>query len=329
MKKRDRTRSRPSVLTPKEMERRDRQRAAAIKWQGMPPGMTEALAQKFEKHLGEGKTITDLTTPKSGSFLVPSSRFHKHCELNPIWSEHVTRLSRASVSKKSKLTSAKGNATKKFCLKGLHRMTKANVLVDKDGGRRCRACCYIAMAGKPLTPEIVERIKEAILGGASFGQICQGKPVGGGPTDRSLYIVTAAKLRRQRKIDPEFDAFVNKHFASSNSIGQILRHNRDLPEEFKPTVIAVARLKHKIKATGSIKSSVRTRPCTSSPEMAPIWNASTTQLAPRGNACGISTIFGRIMIWPSRRDLRWTPDEDDLLRELARSGEAPEKYPGA
>ena len=27
------------------------------------------------------------------------------------------------------------------------------------------------------------------------------------------------------------------------------------------------------------------------------------------------------MIGPSRRDLRWTPDEDDLLRELARAGE--------
>jgi DNA-binding NarL/FixJ family response regulator len=28
------------------------------------------------------------------------------------------------------------------------------------------------------------------------------------------------------------------------------------------------------------------------------------------------------MIPPSRRDLRWTPDEDDLLRDMAQSGES-------
>jgi DNA-binding CsgD family transcriptional regulator len=28
------------------------------------------------------------------------------------------------------------------------------------------------------------------------------------------------------------------------------------------------------------------------------------------------------MIGPSRRDLRWTPDEDELLREMAGAGES-------
>jgi hypothetical protein len=111
------------------------------------------------------------------------------------------------------------------------------------------------MPGNPMTAEMVERIKEAIINGASFDQICHGRPIGGGPVDRSLSITTAAKFQRQRQIDPDFDAFVNEHFASSNSIGQTLRHNRDLPPELKRTVVAVARLKHKIKA--SEKSGIR------------------------------------------------------------------------
>jgi len=99
-----------------------------------------------------------------------------------------------------------------------------------------------------MKAELVDQIKKAIRHGASFGQICHGDPIGGGPTDRSLVLTTAAKFQRQRQIDPDFDAFVNEHFASSNSIGQTLRHNRDLPPELKQTVVAVARLKHKIKA---------------------------------------------------------------------------------
>jgi hypothetical protein len=102
--------------------------------------------------------------------------------------------------------------------------------------------------GKPIAAEMVERIKEAILGGALFNQICHGIPIGGGPRDPSLYLVKAEKLQQLRRLDPDFDAFVNRYFASSNSIGQILRYNRDLPPELKPTVIAVARLKQKIKA---------------------------------------------------------------------------------
>jgi hypothetical protein len=94
---------------------------------------------------------------------------------------------------------------------------------------------------------MIERIKEAIVGGASFNQICDGIPIGGGPRDPSLYLVKAEKLQHLRRLDPDFDAFVTKHFAVSNSIGQTLRHAGELPPEFKPTVIAVARLKHKIK----------------------------------------------------------------------------------
>jgi hypothetical protein len=210
--------------------------------------MSAALAGRFERRLIAGKTFKDLTNPQSKSFIVPDSRFKKHCKLNPIWADRVKELNKASITKKWKLTSGHGNATKKFCLRGLHRMTKANVLIDGVGHRRCRACRYISMPGHPMTAESLDQIKEAIRQGASFAQICHGKPIGGGPRDSSLSLTTAAKFQRQRRIDPDFDAFVNEYFASSNSVGQILRHHRDLPAEMKPTLIAVGRLKHKIKA---------------------------------------------------------------------------------
>ncbi len=255
--KRDRTRPRPAKLTPREIWHRDRMRASALKWAGLPPGMSPALARKFEQSLEDDKTIKDLTAPQSSFYLVPESRFKKHCEINPAWAQNIFELNKASITKKRKTTSGHGLARKKFCLRGLHRMTKDNVLIDGVGHRRCKACRYTSMAGKPMTAEMVDQIKEAIINGASFGQICHGAPIGGGPVDRSLVITSAAKFQRQRKLDPDFDALVNKHFASSNIIGQIARHvrrghkkentNSVLPPEMKPTVIAIGRLRHRLR----------------------------------------------------------------------------------
>jgi len=81
--------------------------------------MSVALAERFEKRLIAGKTFKDLTNPQSKSFIVPDSRFKKHCKSNPIWAERVKELNKASITKKWKLTSGHGNATKKFCLRGL------------------------------------------------------------------------------------------------------------------------------------------------------------------------------------------------------------------
>ncbi|MCK1562434.1 hypothetical protein IVB08_00210 [Bradyrhizobium sp. 173] len=226
-------------------------RKASRKWWAMAPGMTIALARRFELGMTRGNTVKDLTSPGRKTYVVPESRYRVHCRLHPIWAKRIAKLNAASISKKHKETSGHGNATKKYCLRNLHRMTKANVLIDGVGHRRCRACRYISMAGKPMPADKVEQIKAAIVDGATFNQVCWGHPAGGGKRDPSLILTTAAKFQRQRRVDPDFDAFVTKHFEVSCFIGQSLRYNRDAPEEMKPTLLLVAKLRHKIKASGA------------------------------------------------------------------------------
>jgi hypothetical protein len=246
MKKRDRTRPRPADLSAKEKSRRDRQREAALKWSGVPPGIPPELVRQFDKLLNAGKTIKDLTDATSESFVVPASRFQKHCSLHPEWSVAVRKLSDANASKKKKDNHHRSAATREFCLKGLHRMEGHNLMVD-PGRRRCRACFNARIQGRPMTAETISRIKSALESGASLGQILWGKPVGGGRVDRSLIITTSGKFYHQCKIDAAFATLVDQHIADSNSVGQTVRLYRELPAEMKPTLIAVARLRHKIK----------------------------------------------------------------------------------
>jgi hypothetical protein len=134
-------------------------------------------------------------------------------------------------------------------------MKGRNLMVVRraSGGmiRFCRSCRDAARGAKPITPEIMNRIKEALERGASIGEITKGFPTGGGPVDRRLYICEHERMLRQRKIDPEFDSLIKKHMAASISVGLALHHAKDLPPEFKPTIIAVARLKHRIKTIGT------------------------------------------------------------------------------
>ena len=257
MKKRDRTRPRPADPSAKEKSRRDRQREAALKWSGVPPGIPPELVRQFDKLLNAGKTIKDLTDATSESFVVPASRFQKHCSLHPEWSVAVRKLSDANASKKKKDNHHRSVATREFCLKGLHRMEGHNLMVD-PGRRRCRACFNARIQGKPMTADMMIRIKSALEGGASLAEILHGVPIGGGRRDRSLIITTSGKFNYQRKIDPAFDSFVKQHIADSNSVGQSVRFARDgnrrqkspnavLPPEIRPVIIAAARLKYRLK----------------------------------------------------------------------------------
>jgi len=111
------------------------------------------------------------------------------------------------------------------CLKGLHPMSKDNVSIHK--GRRCCIACRRIAAANPsmtsMTPDVVEKIKNALQDSATIGQICQGKPAGGGKRDSKLILVRANVLYRYRQLNPEFDRFVVEAIADSNSVGQKLR----------------------------------------------------------------------------------------------------------
>jgi hypothetical protein len=252
--KRDRTRPRPAGLTPKEIAHRDRLREVALKWRGMPPGMPQALARQFERKANDGKTIKDLTDINSESYIVPNSRFRKHCDLNPAWGSKIRKLSDANAAKKKKLSNGRSIATREFCLKGLHPMKGHNLMID-PGRRRCRACFMARMHGKPMTAETMDRLKNAIKDGTPLAEFLHGKPLGGGRKDRSLVITTPAKFYHQREIDPEFASLVDKHITTSNVVGQLARRVRcghkkqktdaALSPEMRPTVIAMARLRHR------------------------------------------------------------------------------------
>jgi hypothetical protein len=259
--KRDRTRPRPPGLAPKEIAHRDRLREVALKWMGKPPGMPKALAQKFEREAKGGKTIKDLTDINSKSYIVPNSRFRKHCDLNPAWGKRMYRLSAANSGKKKSANSKRGVATRKMCLRGLHPMKGHNLMLDINDGRprrRCRACFTARLHGKPMTAEMMERLKTALRGGASLGEILWGRPMGGGPKDRSLAITTPGKFYHQRRVDPDFDAFVEEHIADSNSRGFIARQVRTglkkkksdavLPPELRPTIVVMAAVRGRLRA---------------------------------------------------------------------------------
>lgn len=228
-------------------------READLKWRRMAPGMTPKLSKMFElRMLRQGKTIKDLTDRNSSSYLVPNSRYKVHCALDPLWARRVAKLNRANISRKRRETNGKRAATKHYCLKGLHRMTGRNIFIDpKDRRRRCRACLYERGAGRPMTAEHVEQVKAAVLNGATFNQMCNGRPAGGGPIDRSLVIVKGQKLQQQRRLDPELDAFLTKHFEGNDHVGQLLRYNKDASEEVKTTLRLIGKIRHRIKSTGA------------------------------------------------------------------------------
>lgn len=178
MKKRDRTRPRPANITAEDAARRDKIRIGRLRWLGKPPGLPPWMVERVERRMAKGRTIEDLTRGVSKFYMVTYTRFNKHCELNPQWGERIFKLNKASITKKKKRKSI-GNRllTQEVCLKGLHPMKGNNLIVYKNGHRRCREC-------------------------------------------RTL----------------------------TDSIYHMIRHNRDLLPEMKPTLVAVAKLKHKLKA---------------------------------------------------------------------------------
>lgn len=223
------------------------------KWRNMAPGMPPRLVMLFERRMKtKGETIKDLTEPSRETYVVPMSRFRVHCGLQPAWAKQVAMLNKVNVSRKKRENSGMRRRTQEFCYKGLHRMTGDNlIIINAIGHRRCKICADAASAGRPMPPEKVEEIRAAAVAGATFQQMCNGIPAGGGRRDRSLIITTSKKLQRQRKLDPEFDAFVSKHFKANCFIGQLLRHNKDAPEEVKEMLRLIGKIRHKVKASGA------------------------------------------------------------------------------
>jgi hypothetical protein len=122
----------------------------------------------------------------------------------------VRKLSWENFKKKSRESSYWRRRTAEMCLKGLHPMTGANVRIDPSRGRRCCLACRNYARDNPprMTSLAIGKVKQALEAGATTGQVCFGRPVGGGKIDRRLILTTTHKFYQQRRLDPELDRFV-------------------------------------------------------------------------------------------------------------------------
>jgi hypothetical protein len=78
-----------------------------------------------------------------------------------------------------------------------------------------------------MSVETAEKVKRALWGGASIGQITSGKPAGGGEHNRNLIIASFKIIKRYRQENPEFDRLVIEMTKDNNRRGQMLRRQRE------------------------------------------------------------------------------------------------------
>jgi hypothetical protein len=136
-------------------------------------------------------------------------RFKAYCEVHPEYAREVLPLAAAN-QKAANLRKGDRLRTTPHCRSGIHLMVGDNVLIDGTHGRkRCLACRRASSARAPaMQPEVVEKVRSALQSGTTIGQICFGKPIGGGKIDRKLVLTGFKVLKRYRRENPEFDRFV-------------------------------------------------------------------------------------------------------------------------
>jgi hypothetical protein len=189
--------------------------------------MSQEEADAFMDALRDGRTLRRITGGgKFGRAIASLTGFKKHCKLNPEWGIEARRL--AAINAKA-ADSAKGayGRSMTVCRRGLHPLTADNILYDGKM-RRCRECRRLNNLRAPvMEPSVVLAVTRALEGGATLGQICQGKPVGGGKVNRKLVLTRYKVLKRHRQGHPEFDRFVIQATAQNNFIGQRIRYARE------------------------------------------------------------------------------------------------------
>jgi hypothetical protein len=154
----------------------DRQRASALRWRGMPPGIPPEMANEFVAKLKAGSTIRKLTGGgELGPAMVSYDRFKKHCEQNPVWAAEARAISDAN----SKL--AKGSRLRNLthCRRG-HPFSGANLYIFPSGKERgCRTCMnYRDKFNRRMSEDQARRVVEALRQGETIATIT----TGGSPT---------------------------------------------------------------------------------------------------------------------------------------------------
>jgi hypothetical protein len=196
-----------------------------------PRHMTPEQTNAAMAALSEGRTLRRFTGGgKLGPAIASLKKFNKHCALYPEWGAEAQRIAKINAKAADILksvNSAKRRQTQEVCLKGLHPMKGDNLMIHK-GRRACLACWQHHAAHPPIHSilPVLDLIKDGLRRGISLGQICHGRPTGGGKVNRRLVRVRPNVFYRYRQLNPEFDQFVREALTGSNSRGQKIRYTR-------------------------------------------------------------------------------------------------------
>jgi len=194
-----------------------------------PRLMTPAQATTFMSRLRAGESVRRLTSGSKevGKALATPNKFKNHCVAYSEWGAEAKRFAIINANILKSVNSAKRKRTQEVCLKGLHPMKGDNLMIHK-GRRACLACWRHHASHPPINSilPVLDQIKDDLRRGISLGQICQGRPTGGGKIDRSLMRVRPNVFYRYRELNPDFDKFVLEALAGSNSRGQKIRWTR-------------------------------------------------------------------------------------------------------
>jgi hypothetical protein len=199
----------------------------------LPPRlMSPTQASAFMARLQAGESVRRMTCGSKdvGKALVTRNKYKKHCAAYPQWGAEVERLAKINTKAADilkSINSAKRRKTQEVCLKGLHPMKGDNLMIHK-GRRACLACWRHHASHPPIHSilPVLDQIKNDLRRGISLGQICHGRPTGGGKVDHSLILVRPNVFYRYRDLNPDFDRFVRESLAGSNSRGQKIRWTR-------------------------------------------------------------------------------------------------------
>lgn len=193
--------------------------------------MPRSTIKAIEALVKAGGTITDAY--KAG--MVNSVRLCRYCKDHPAWEAKIRKQSEANGRRKKSLNSGHRNGT--HCKRGHLLPKKPNCMSRGRMYRRCQKCALEAdkLGGGAVQPELIQEVEAKIAAGATQRSM-----------RHALKFYAFKKLCRE---NPKLDAIFKKNIAANSSVGQVLRYARErgLPPELEPTLIAVARLKHKIK----------------------------------------------------------------------------------
>lgn len=207
-------------------------RAAKLKWEHAPPGLSAANAATFLAKLQEGKSIRDMVGSATGEDHICShTRFTYHAKQNPVWGAECRRLSYETACRRKSENAARRVRTQTHCIAGLHLMSPDNVAFHgTTGNRYCIACRRVTDRRIP-TP-LTEAQKQGIVGLFASGRpvnvslIIHGKVPGGGGK-RVKPLVLAKDFYHARATDAAFDRFITDATVDSQSKGQCIRYARE------------------------------------------------------------------------------------------------------